>query len=89
MPMNWPIPSIVASVYIFLSVSDSLEVKYEFGKPFSLILEQVLSCGGRQWNRFGDQIRVVLRVTGGAGTRFLVISIVLCNVTCSQSLIYR
>jgi len=43
---------------------------------------------GKQWNRFGDQIRAVLCVTGGAGTRLLVISIVLCNVTCSQSLIY-
>jgi len=44
---------------------------------------------GKQWNRFGDQILDVLCVTGGAGTGFLVISIVLCNVTCSQSLIYR
>ena len=48
MPMNWPIPSIIASAHVFPSVSDSLEVKYEFGKPFSFILEQVLSSGGRQ-----------------------------------------
>ena len=48
MPMNWPIPSIVACAHVLHSVSDSLQVKYEFGKPFSSILEQVLSCGGKQ-----------------------------------------
>lgn len=44
---------------------------------------------GKQWNRFGDQILAELCVTGGASTGFLVIRIVLCNVTWSQSLIYR
>ena len=44
---------------------------------------------GKQWNRFGDQILAVLCVTGGDGTGLLVIRIVLCNVTWSQSLIYR
>ena len=29
-------------------MSDYFEVKYEFGKPFSSVLEQVLSSGGRQ-----------------------------------------
>ena len=48
MPMNWPIPRIVACAHVQHSVSDYLQVKYEFGKPFSSILEQVLSCGGRQ-----------------------------------------
>jgi len=48
MPMNWPIPRIVACAHIQHSVSDSLQVKYEFGKPFSSVLEQVMSCGGRQ-----------------------------------------
>ena len=48
MPMNWPIPRIVACAHVQHSVSDSLQVKYEFGKPFSSVLEQVLSSGGRQ-----------------------------------------
>ena len=48
MPMNWPISRIVACAHVQHSVSDSLQVKYEFGKPFSSILEQVLSSGGRQ-----------------------------------------
>ena len=48
MPMNWPISRIVAYAHVQHSVSDYLQVKYEFGKPFSLVLEQVLSCGGRQ-----------------------------------------
>ena len=48
MPMNWPIPRIVACAHVQHSVSDSLQVKYEFGKPFSLIPKQVLSCGGKQ-----------------------------------------
>jgi len=48
MPMNWSIPRIVACAHVQHSVSDSLQVKYEFGKPFSSILEHVLSCGGRQ-----------------------------------------
>ena len=52
MPMNWRIPSIIASDHVFPSVSDSLEVKYEFGKPFSFILERVLSCGG--WQAAGE-----------------------------------
>ena len=38
----------VASAHVLHIVSDSLEVKYEFGKPFSSVLEQVLSSGGRQ-----------------------------------------
>ena len=38
----------VASGHVLHIVSDSLEVKYEFGRPFSFILEQVLSSGGRQ-----------------------------------------
>ena len=41
-------PSDIACAHVISSVSDSLEVKYEFGKPFSFILEQGLSCGGRQ-----------------------------------------
>jgi len=48
MPMNWPIPSIIASTHVFPSVSDSLEVNFEFGKPFSFILLQVLCSGSRQ-----------------------------------------
>jgi len=48
MPMNCPIPRIVVCSHVQHSVSDSLHVKYEFGKPLSSILEQVLSCGGRQ-----------------------------------------
>ncbi len=38
----------VAFAHVLHIVSDSLEVKYEFGRPFSFILEQVLSSGGRQ-----------------------------------------
>lgn len=38
----------VASAHVLHLVSDSLEVKYEFGRQFSFILEQVLSSGGRQ-----------------------------------------
>ena len=41
-------PSIVAFAHVQKSVSDYFEVKYEFGKPFSSILEQVLSSGRRQ-----------------------------------------
>jgi len=48
MPTNWPIPRFVACAHIQHSVSDSLQVKNEFDKPFSLVLEQVLSYGGRQ-----------------------------------------
>ena len=32
MPMNWPIPRIVACAHVQHSVSDSLQVKNEFGK---------------------------------------------------------
>ena len=35
----------VASSHVLHIVSDSLEVKYEFGIPFSSILEKVLSSG--------------------------------------------
>ena len=42
------LPSIVAFAHVQQSVSDYFEVKYEFGKPFSSVLEQVLSSGGRQ-----------------------------------------
>jgi len=50
MPMSFLtyLPSIVAYAHVQHSVSGYLQVKYEFGKPFSSILEQVLSCGGRQ-----------------------------------------
>ena len=48
MPMMGQISSIVACAHVQHSVSEYLQVKYEFGKPFSLVLEQVLSCGGRQ-----------------------------------------
>ena len=48
MPMMGPISRIVACAHVQHSVSDYLQVKYEFGKPFSSVLEQVLSCGGRQ-----------------------------------------
>ena len=41
MPMNWPISRIVACAHVQQSVSDYLQVKYEFGKPFSSVLEQV------------------------------------------------
>jgi len=41
-------PSIVACAHVQHSVSDYLQVKYEFGKPFSSVLEQVLSSGGRK-----------------------------------------
>ena len=48
MPMNWPIPRIVACAHVQHSVSDSLQVKYEFGKPFSSVIERVLSWRGRK-----------------------------------------
>jgi len=48
MPMNWPISRIVACAHVQHSVSDYLQVKYKFGKPLSSVLEQVLSCGGKQ-----------------------------------------
>ena len=48
MPMMRLISRIVACAHVQHSVSDYLQVKYEFGKPFSSVLEQVLSCGGRQ-----------------------------------------
>jgi len=48
MPINWPISRIVACAHVQQSVSDYLQVKYEFGKPFSSVLEQVLSWRGRQ-----------------------------------------
>ena len=41
-------PSIVAFAHVQQSASDYFEVKNEFGKPFSSVLEQVLSSGGRQ-----------------------------------------
>ena len=39
---------IIASAPVFPSVSDSLEVNMSLVKPFSFILEQVFSSGGRQ-----------------------------------------
>jgi len=39
---------IIASAHVFPSVSNSLEVNTSFVKPFSFILEQVLSSGDRQ-----------------------------------------
>ena len=42
------LPSIVAFSHVQKSVSDYFEVKYEFGKLLSSVLEQVLSSGGKQ-----------------------------------------
>jgi len=50
MPMSllMYLPSIGDSAYVQHCVSDYLQVKNEFGKPFSSVLEQVLSSRGRQ-----------------------------------------
>jgi len=50
MPMSFLtyFPSSVACAHVQHSVSDYLQVKDEFVKLFSSILEQVLSCGGRE-----------------------------------------
>ena len=50
MPMSIAqyLPSIIASANVIPNVSDYLEVNTSLVKPFSFVLERVLSSGGRQ-----------------------------------------